>query len=53
MPAAFEKCVAGGGRVRTKSLSGNKYIHVCFSNGKSTAGEVKIKKQAAVVGKRK
>lgn len=43
MPAAFDKCVASGGRVRTKSLKGKKYIHVCFKNGKSYAGYVKTK----------
>lgn len=43
MPIAFEKCVSGGGRVRTKSLSNGKYIHLCFKDGKSFAGEVKKK----------
>jgi hypothetical protein len=43
MPADFDKCVADGGRVRTKKLSGKKYMHVCFINGKSYAGEVKTK----------
>lgn len=43
MPAAFDKCVKDGGRVRTKKLSGNRYIHICFINGKSYAGEVKQK----------
>lgn len=52
MPAKFDKCVASGGRVRTKTLPGGKYIHLCFSAGKSTAGEVKVKKQAPA-GKRK
>lgn len=45
MPAAFDKCVKAGGRVRTKELSGGKYMHVCFFKGKSYAGEVKQKKQ--------
>ncbi len=40
-PVAFEKCVKEGGRVRTKSLSGGRYMHLCFKNGKSYAGEVK------------
>lgn len=43
MPAAFTRCVNSGGRVRTKSLSGGKYIHLCFKNGKSYAGEVKAR----------
>lgn len=45
MPKAFTKCVASGGRVRTKSLSGKRYIHLCFKGGKSTAGEVKTRKR--------
>lgn len=44
MPKAFEKCVAQGGRVRTKKLPNGKYIHICFKDGKSYAGEVKTKK---------
>jgi putative hemolysin len=42
MPASFDNCRANGGKIRTKSLSGGKYIHICFDkNGKSHAGEVK------------
>jgi len=44
MPAAFTKCVKEGGKVRTKSLGSGKYMHICFKNGKSYAGEVKVKK---------
>ena len=44
MPAAFLKCVASGGKVRTKKLSGGRYIKLCFKNGKSYAGEVHKKK---------
>jgi len=44
MPKNFEKCVAQGGRVRTKKLPNGKYIHICFKDGKSYAGEVKTKK---------
>lgn len=40
MPAAFDKCVKGGGRVRTKKLGGGKYMYICYKNGKSYAGEV-------------
>jgi len=47
MPAAFEACVRKGGRVRTKKLSGGRYMHICFLNGKSYAGEVK-KRQSAL-----
>ena len=45
MPKAFLKCVAEGGRVRTKSLGKGKYIHICYSGSKSYAGEVKTKKK--------
>ncbi len=43
MPAAFDACIKGGGRVITKKLSGNRYIHICFprGGGPSVAGEVK------------
>jgi hypothetical protein len=42
MPPAFTRCVASGGRVRTIS-HGRTYQHVCFSGGKSYAGEVHTK----------
>jgi hypothetical protein len=43
MPQAFDNCVKNGGRVRTKTLSGGRYMHICFLGGKSYAGEVKTK----------
>ena len=45
MPKAFNKCVSSGGRVRTKKLSGGRYIHLCFKGGRSYAGEVKKSKR--------
>ena len=45
MPAGFDRCVKNGGRVRTKKLSGGRYMHICFLNGKSYAGEVKTAKK--------
>lgn len=45
MPKDFTQCVKDGGRVRTKELSGNRYMHICFKGGKSYAGEVKTKKK--------
>lgn len=45
MPQAFNECIKNGGRVRTKNLSGGRYIHICFLNGKSYAGEVKTKQK--------
>lgn len=43
MPKPFEDCVKDGGKVRTIKLKGNKYMHVCYLDGKSYAGEVKTK----------
>lgn len=45
MPAAFDKCVRMGGKVRTKNLKDGKYVHFCFLNGKSYMGEVKQSKK--------
>ena len=47
MPAAFDKCVSSGGRVRAKKLSGGRFMHICFKSGKSYPGEVKTKKKKA------
>lgn len=47
MPAGFEWCVKHGGRVRTKKLKGDKYMHICWKGGKSYAGEVKTKKKSS------
>ena len=44
MPAAFERCVRTGGRVRRKTLSGGRYINICYKGGKSYPGEVHKKK---------
>ena len=43
MPKEFDACRAGGGKIRTIELKGGKYMHVCFLNGKSYKGEVKVK----------
>ena len=43
MPSDFDKCVREGGRVRTKTLTGGRYLHICFKDGKSYAGEIKHK----------
>ena len=45
MPAGFDRCRRRGGRIRTKKLSGNRYLHICFKDGKSFEGEVKHKKE--------
>lgn len=47
-PAAFDRCRAAGGKIRTKTLSGGKYMRVCIpkggGKGSSVGGEVKTKK---------
>jgi hypothetical protein len=44
MPKAFDTCQKQGGKIRTKTLSGNKYMHICIDKqGKSHAGYVKTK----------
>ncbi len=52
MPEAFMNCVRGGGRVRTKKLSGERFQHFCFKDGKAFAGEVKSKKKEKPSGNR-
>jgi len=42
-PQAFENCRRNGGKIRTKTLSGGRYMHICFLGGKSYPGEVKKK----------
>jgi len=51
MPADFERCRREGGRIKTKKLSGGRYMHICFKDGKSYAGEVKHYKKV-LKGKR-
>jgi len=45
MPKAFNNCVKKGGRVRTKKLTGGKYMRICFIGGKSYSGEIKKSKK--------
>ena len=40
MPKAFETCVKKGGRVRRKVFPGNRYVNVCYINGKAYVGNV-------------
>ena len=44
MPKGFDNCVKRGGRVKTLTLKGNKYMRVCWLNGKSYSGHIKTKK---------
>lgn len=41
MPAAFNRCVKKGGRVRTIKRTEGTYRRICYSGGKSYAGEEK------------
>jgi len=43
-PSGFDKCQADGGKVRRKTLPGDKYINICYKGGESYAGYVKKKK---------
>ena len=43
MPKEFDACRSGGGKVRTLTLKGGKYMHICILDGKSYKGEVKTK----------
>ena len=51
MPAEFDSCVKKGGKVRTKTMKGGKYMHICLLDGKSYAGEVKTKQSNKSTGK--
>lgn len=43
MPAKFDACVSGGGKVITKKVNAKQYIHICYprGGGDSVSGEVK------------
>ncbi len=45
MPENFENCVKNGGKIRTKTISASKYMHICTLNGKTHVGEVRVKKE--------
>ncbi len=53
MPKDFDDCVKEGGRVRTKKLKNGKYIHICFKDGESYAGEVHETKEKQTKAKEK
>ena len=47
MPQDFNDCVKNGGKVVTKNLKNNKYIHICYDKkGNSYSGEVKTNKKS-------
>lgn len=43
MPAAFNACVSGGGKVITKRVNKTQYLHICYpkGGGSPVQGEVK------------
>lgn len=43
MPKAFLNCVKKGGKVITKKIDKDRYIHICYLDGKSFPGEIKYK----------
>lgn len=47
MPAGFDACRKGGGKIRTIQLKGRKYMHICILGGKSFKGEVKTKSKSS------
>jgi len=60
MPAGFDSCVAGGGRVRRVSgpnkrhgLSKGEYVNFCYTDGESYRGHVKKFKKVLKGGKKK
>lgn len=50
MPKEFDACRSGGGKIRTIPIKGGRYMHVCFLNGKSYKGEVKMKQSSSSSG---
>lgn len=44
MGREFLACVKNGGKVITKDIGKDKYMHICILAGKSFPGEVKTKK---------
>jgi hypothetical protein len=47
MPKEFIDCVKNGGKVITKKLSKNKYMHICYDKkGNAYPGEVKERESA-------
>ncbi len=46
MPEDFAKCQKEGGRIRTKTLKGGRYLRICYDKaGHSQPGEVKTKEK--------
>jgi len=56
MPAAFNRCKKAGGKIRTKRVDAEHYMHICIpkggGKGSSVGGEVK-KYKKVLKGKKK
>jgi len=54
MPAEFDACVKGGGKIRTKRLNATHYVHFCIpkGGGKSVSVEEKTYKKILKGGKK-
>jgi hypothetical protein len=53
MPQSFENCRKNGGKIRTKTVNDNQYMHICILNGKTYSGEVKTRKIGGFIHDRK
>lgn len=53
MPKKFTRCVANGGRVITKRVNKDQYMHICYLDGKAYPGEVLTKKDTKKTDKAK
>jgi hypothetical protein len=45
MPEDYLRCIAQGGKVRSKRINDTQYLPICFKDGKSFEGEVKTYKK--------
>ena len=47
MPKAFLNCVKKGGKVITKKVDKDRYMHICYDEkGKAHPGEIKYKESS-------
>ncbi len=53
MSQAFKDCVKRGGKVRTTTHGEDSYQHICYLDGKSYPGEVKVHKKKRTKHKHK
>ena len=45
MPVGFDKCLKGGGDIKTVQKKGGRYQRICIIKGKTYLGQIKKKKQ--------